>query len=52
MEQIVSDGHHVEITNVYECPRVQVIEVSVERGFCLSGEHNNENYTPVIGTWD
>ena len=54
MEKIVSDGQNFGNTSVYECPKVEMIEVKVESGFCLSGEFNtnNEKYTPVIGTWD
>lgn len=54
MEQIITEQQCLGYTNAYECPNVEIIEVNVECGFCLSGEldSNNENYTPVVGSWD
>lgn len=54
MEQIVNKELCLEHINAYECPNVEVIEVNVEYGFCMSGglDSNNENYTPVVGSWD
>lgn len=54
MEQIVNEEQCFGCINAYECPNVEVIEVNVERGFSMSGglDSNNENYTPVVGSWD
>lgn len=54
MWNLENEGQCPEFVNVYECPKVEIVEVRVEQGFCVSGElsSGNENYTPVTGTWD
>ena len=54
MWNLENEGQCPECVGVYECPKVEVVEVCVEQGFCVSGElsSGNENYTPVTGAWD
>ena len=54
MWYLENEGQCPKCVGVYECPKVEIVEVCVEQGFCVSGElsSGNENYTPVTGAWD
>lgn len=54
MRKTGNEGQCIECKNVYECPKVEMVEVLVELGFSASDElsSDNESYMPVVGAWD